>query len=64
MNKDTVQGGAEKLGGKIKEGIGNLTGNEDLKTEGQADQVKGGVRQAAGNVKDAVSDAADHVTGR
>jgi uncharacterized protein YjbJ (UPF0337 family) len=64
MNKDTVQGGAEKLGGKVKEAAGNVTGDEQLKAEGQTDQVKGGLRQAVGHVKDAVSDAADHVTGR
>jgi uncharacterized protein YjbJ (UPF0337 family) len=64
MNKDTVQGGAEKLGGKLKEAAGDVTGNERLKTEGQAEQVKGGARQVVGHAKDAVSDAADYVTGK
>jgi uncharacterized protein YjbJ (UPF0337 family) len=64
MNKDTVQGEAEKLSGKVKESIGNATNNDRLATEGQAEQIKGGVRKAVGNAKDAVSDAADHVANR
>jgi uncharacterized protein YjbJ (UPF0337 family) len=64
MNKDTIQGGVEKLAGKVKESVGNATDNDRLTTEGQADQVKGGVRQTVGKAKDAASDAADYVTGR
>jgi len=64
MNKDTVKGEVEKLGGKLKEAVGNVTNNDKLKTQGQAEQVKGGARKAVGQVKDAASDAADYVTGR
>jgi uncharacterized protein YjbJ (UPF0337 family) len=64
MNKDTIQGGAEKLGGKVKEAIGNATGNDKLAAEGQGDQIKGGVRQTVGQAKDVVSDAADNLTNR
>ncbi|MGC2402210.1 MAG: CsbD family protein [Acidobacteriaceae bacterium] len=64
MNKETVQGGAEKLSGQLKEAAGNATDNDRLKTEGQAEQVKGGVRQAVGKAKDAASDAADYVANR
>jgi uncharacterized protein YjbJ (UPF0337 family) len=53
MAEEHVQGGFEKVGGRIKEAAGALTGNERLKSEGQLDQVKGGVRQAWGDVKDA-----------
>jgi uncharacterized protein YjbJ (UPF0337 family) len=64
MNNDTVQGGAEKLGGNLKEAVGNVTHNDKLKTQGQADQVKGAAREAVGHVKDAASDAADYVKGQ
>ncbi len=64
MNKDTVQGGAEKLSGKVKEGVGNVTDNDRLKTQGQVEQVKGGVHQAIGHAKDAAADAADYVKGQ
>jgi uncharacterized protein YjbJ (UPF0337 family) len=64
MNKQTVQGGAEKLGGKVKEAAGNATNNDQLASEGRAEQVKGGARQAIGHVKDAVTDAADYANNR
>jgi uncharacterized protein YjbJ (UPF0337 family) len=64
MNNDTVKGEAEKLGGKLKEAVGNITHNDKLKTEGQAEQVKGTARKTVGQVKDAASDAVDHVQNR
>jgi uncharacterized protein YjbJ (UPF0337 family) len=53
MNNDTVKGEAEKLGGKLKEAVGNVTNNDKLKTEGQAEQIKGGARKGVGQAKDA-----------
>lgn len=54
VDKDRVEGSATNLGGKIKEGAGNLTGDEKLKNEGIADQVKGKVQNAVGGIKDAL----------
>ncbi|TGD98353.1 CsbD family protein [Methylobacterium nonmethylotrophicum] len=54
VDKDRVEGSATNLGGKIKEGAGNLTGDEKLKNEGIVDQVKGKVQNAVGSVKDAL----------
>jgi uncharacterized protein YjbJ (UPF0337 family) len=56
MSEEHVKGAFDKVGGRIKEAAGALTGNERLKSEGQLDQVKGGVRQAWGDVKDAAKD--------
>ena len=53
-DKDRVEGSATNLGGKVKEGAGKLTGDEKLKNEGVADQVKGKVQNAVGSVKDAL----------
>ncbi len=64
MNKDTVQGGVEKLSGKVKETAGNVTNNDRLRAEGQVEQVKGGVHQVVGHAKDAAADAADYVKGQ
>ena len=58
MSEEHVKGSLEKVGGRIKEAAGALTGNERLKSEGQFDQVKGGVHQAWGDVKDAAKDLA------
>lgn len=54
VDKDRVEGSATNLGGKVKEGAGKLTGDEKLKNEGVADQVKGKVQKAVGNVKEAL----------
>lgn len=53
---DRIEGAATNMGGKIKEAAGKLTGDEKLKAEGRADQVKGKVQNAVGGVKDALRD--------
>jgi uncharacterized protein YjbJ (UPF0337 family) len=52
MDKDRVEGAAKNLGGKVKEATGNVTGDEKLKREGEADQVAGKVQNVVGGVKD------------
>lgn len=61
MDSNNVKGNLEKLGGKIKETVGELTGNEKLKNEGRADQVKGAAHDALGNIKESGRDAADTI---
>jgi uncharacterized protein YjbJ (UPF0337 family) len=58
-DKDRVEGAGQNMGGKIKEGLGDLTGDQKLKSEGQADQVGGKVKNAIGGAKDALRDAVD-----
>ena len=41
-DKDRVAGAAKNVGGKMKEGVGKLTGDTKLQSEGKADQLKGG----------------------
>ena len=48
MSEEHVKGGMEKLGGRIKEAAGALTGNDKLKNEGRVDQVKGGAPSSPG----------------
>ena len=50
---DKIENAAEKLGGKAKEGVGDATGDRDLKAEGETDQAKGSLKQAGENIKDA-----------
>jgi uncharacterized protein YjbJ (UPF0337 family) len=54
MDKDRVQGSFDQAKGKVKEGVGNLTGDQKLKGEGKADQVAGKVENAIGSAKDKV----------
>ncbi|HSU46356.1 MAG TPA: CsbD family protein [Arthrobacter sp.] len=49
---DKISNAAEDLGGKAKEAAGNATGNDRLKAEGQADQVKADAKKVGESVKD------------
>jgi uncharacterized protein YjbJ (UPF0337 family) len=60
---DKAEHKAEGLGGKVKEGLGDATGDRDLEAEGQADQSKANVKQAGDKVADALRDASQAVKG-
>ena len=44
---DDATGKATHLGGKLKEGLGDLLGDRQLKTEGRLEQVEGEAEQDA-----------------
>jgi uncharacterized protein YjbJ (UPF0337 family) len=54
VDKDRVEGSATNLGGKVKEGLGKLTGDSKTESEGKKDQVRGKVQNTAGGIKDAL----------
>ncbi|WP_067194859.1 CsbD family protein [Microbacterium sp. XT11] len=56
---DDIKNAAEKMAGKVKEGVGKATDNEHLENEGRMDQTKASAKQAAEDVKDAAKDAGD-----
>ena len=60
MDKDRVKGSAHQVKGAVKEGIGKVTGDAKLKSEGKAEKAAGKVQNAVGGVKDAVRDAVKH----
>ena len=49
-NKDNIEG-------RIKEGAGDLTGDDELKTEGKGQQAAGTIRDKADKVADKVKGA-------
>jgi uncharacterized protein YjbJ (UPF0337 family) len=51
--EDKAKNKGEQVKGKIKEGTGKATGNEELEAEGKADQVSGNLKDAGEKVKDA-----------
>ncbi len=53
MDKEHVKGGLKEAEGRAKKAAGELSGNEKLKREGDADKAEGKVRKAVGDVKDA-----------
>lgn len=61
MNKDQVKGRVDQASGKIKETAGNVVGNEKLKTEGMAEQLKGKVQAGFGDAKEHAKDKAKKV---
>ena len=50
---DKIDNKAEELGGKLKEGVGKATGDEELQAQGEGDQAKSNLKQAGEKVKDA-----------
>jgi uncharacterized protein YjbJ (UPF0337 family) len=54
MDKDRIKGMADQAKGSVKETAGKILGDAKLKTEGQADKLKGKVENAVGGAKDAL----------
>jgi uncharacterized protein YjbJ (UPF0337 family) len=49
--KNKIIGEKDKIKGNIKEGLGTLLGNQELKEEGQDDQLKGKARKKMGEME-------------
>ena len=71
-NKDEMEGKFEKGKGWVKDKAGELTGDERLEAEGEADRAEGetqetwgkfkrGVSETVDSVGDAISDTADKI---
>ncbi|GAB3621847.1 hypothetical protein GCM10027417_31090 [Glutamicibacter endophyticus] len=56
---DKIKNKAQEVSGKIKEGVGDATDNEDLQAEGVKDQAAASAKQAGEHVKDAAKDVKD-----
>ena len=61
MNKDELDGKAQSVKGEIKQGVGDLTGNDRLQDEGAADEVKGEVQEGFGKARRKVGEAIEDV---
>ena len=59
MDKDRVAGGAKKVTGAIKEGIGRVTGDRQTEAEGKAEKAQGRTQTAVGHAKDAAREIAN-----
>jgi uncharacterized protein YjbJ (UPF0337 family) len=55
---DEINGKATHLGGKVKEGVGELLGDTSLEREGRLDQVEGRAEQDQARAEDAATEAA------
>ena len=52
---------ADDAKGRVKEAVGDLTNDRDLKNEGKADQAGARVKEFAEDAKDKVADAVDGI---
>jgi uncharacterized protein YjbJ (UPF0337 family) len=52
MNIDTLAGEGTQTKGDLKQGLGNLTGDSKLQSDGAADQLTGGLRKGIGQVRE------------
>ena len=60
-NKNERKGTVDQTKGKVKQAIGTLTGNDDLKAEGQLDETVGKVEAAVGRTSRRTGDAIKRV---
>ena len=50
---DKAEGAWDETKGKVKEAVGDATGDEETQAEGKTDQLKGKAEGVKGDVKDA-----------
>lgn len=62
MDKNRIEGQAEKAKGSIKEAAGKVLGNEKMRMEGHAEKAKGHVKEAAGKAADAAHEGIDRAS--
>jgi uncharacterized protein YjbJ (UPF0337 family) len=51
MNKDEIKGVAQNIKGRVKEAIGNLTGDKKAEASGAAERAKGAAEKKVGEIK-------------
>ena len=61
MNRDELEGKAEKIKGKVKQGVGDVTDNERLHDEGVADEAEGNVQEGFGRARRKVGEAINDI---
>ncbi|HYB80507.1 MAG TPA: CsbD family protein [Mycobacterium sp.] len=52
--EDKLKNKIEDMGGRAKEAVGKVSGNDDTRTEGRVDQAKSSLKDAGEKVKDAL----------
>jgi uncharacterized protein YjbJ (UPF0337 family) len=50
---------AEDMKGRVKEGVGDVTGDKDLKREGKIDQTSAATKKTIDDVADKMKDVVD-----
>ena len=58
---DQIKGLANQAAGKLKQGVGKITGSKETQAKGAAQEVKGKAQQTMGKAKSAVKGTANKV---
>ena len=59
MDKKNLEGGLDKVKGRVKETAGVATGDRELEGEGKLDNLKGKIKDVAGNIREGIKDKLD-----
>ena len=59
MNEDRIEGATTTLAGRAEKGLGDLTGDRKLQSDGLADQARGSAQNTFGGAQDALRSALD-----
>ncbi|MFO7883992.1 MAG: CsbD family protein [Desulfobacteraceae bacterium] len=54
--RDNAESTMHKVKGKIKETVGKMVGNPDLKTEGKIEKIEGKIQEKRGRIKKALGE--------
>lgn len=60
---DKVQGKVDEVGGKAKQTVGSVTGDDEMRAEGHADEAKGKAEGFLGKLKEIAEDVVDTAKG-
>ena len=56
-----MSGEFDQAKGRVKQAAGDLTGNDDLKREGKADEAAGKLKDMVGDAKDKINETIDKI---
>lgn len=59
MNRDELEGKGDKIKGKAKQALGDLTNDEQLHDEGVADEASGNVQEGFGKARRKVGETVE-----
>jgi uncharacterized protein YjbJ (UPF0337 family) len=51
LNKDEIKGKGKRIKGRIKDKVGEITGNRELEAEGEAERIEGAAQEGVGRAR-------------
>jgi uncharacterized protein YjbJ (UPF0337 family) len=61
MNRDELDGKADQIKGRVKQGVGDMTDNDRLTDDGVADEAGGDVQEGAGKARRKVGETIEDI---